>query len=157
MSFEVAITEAIESELAPHGFQRRDLKHPVEGLDVVVVLARRTWNTNRAAVVLRAPTGEPVGPLGQRHKIQLGKAIGYFPLFWGLGLQLIWVGEGIDDKDLDQHVDKYDNQRCILQSIFVADSSAKVGCSARTWGQLVTGKFQDAIARGITAGYALRQ
>ena len=43
----------------------------------------------------------------------------------------------------------FDNQFVVLQSIFLVDTEEKVYCSARTWGQFITGKFQNAIASGI--------
>ena len=38
-----------------------------------------------------------------------------------------------------------DNQRAIAQSIFVFDTQTRRHVGTRTWGQVVTGKFQDAI------------
>ncbi len=49
---------------------------------------------------------------------------------------------GLDPKKYVAHVD---NQWAIIQSIFLVDPSAKVYRSARTWGQFVTGKYQDSI------------
>ncbi len=51
-------------------------------------------------------------------------------------------------------MDVVSNQFVVLQSVFVVDESIKRYACARTWGQFVTGQFQDAIAGSIeTAGF----
>jgi hypothetical protein len=157
MVTETALVRAIEDELAPDGFEPRTIAASLEGIEIAAVWARKTFNTNRGAVVLRLPDGEHPGPLSQRLKIPLGKAIGYFPFFYGIGLQLVWVGRGAFplSPSLDGFVDKIDNQRSIVQSLFVVDLDNGVMESARTWGQVITGKFQDAIDRGLRNTLAL--
>jgi hypothetical protein len=43
----------------------------------------------------------------------------------------------------------YNTQGILVQSIFVVEPSTLERTSARTWGQVITGRFQDAIAQGI--------
>jgi hypothetical protein len=43
-----------------------------------------------------------------------------------------------------------DNQRLIVQSIFAVHESRECFVSARTWGQFLTGKFQDAIEQALS-------
>lgn len=156
MLSEAAFIDAIDAELVPLGFVRREIA-AVEGADAVAIWARKTWNTNRAVAVLRLAAGEHPGERAQALKIPLGKAIGYFPFFYGIGLQLVFFGsEAVPVRGgLDAHVDKIDNQRSIVQSLFVVDLARHTTESARTWGQVVTGKFQDAIERGIRNALAL--
>ena len=51
--------------------------------------------------------------------------------------------------NLRDYVDKVDNQRVVLQSIHVIDSYNKENKSVRTWGQWLTGKYQDLIEKTI--------
>lgn len=142
---------AIGQQLEPHGFVPRPVAPSVAGVEVLATLVRKTWNTNRGVAVLRLPAGQHPGPLSQQLKIPLGKALGYFPVFWGMGLQLVWLGADIGplQPGLDGFVDKIDNQRSIIQSQFVVDLRQGTVAAARTWGQVVTGPFQDAIAAAI--------
>jgi hypothetical protein len=157
VSVETSVLEAIEAELSPHGFVLRPEPRAIDDVEVVSVWARKTWNTNRAAVVLRATGEVRPGPRSQELKIRLGKAIGYFPFFYGIGLQLIWLGRDVLplSGSLEPFVDSIDNQRSIVQSLFIVDLERRTTESARTWGQVVTGKFQDAIERGIRNGLSL--
>jgi hypothetical protein len=91
---EELVVRAIDAELLSHGFEPRSVPS-VDGAPVVALWTRKTWNTNRAAVVLRLESAAQPSPLSQRMKIPLGKA-----------------------------------------------------------GQVVTGKFQDAIERGIHVSLA---
>ncbi len=156
MLSEAALIDAIDGELVPLGFARREIA-AVEGADHVVVWARKTWNTNRAVAVLRLAAGDHPGERAQALKIPLGKAIGYFPFFYGIGLQVVFVGADVVPVQggLDGYVDKIDNQRSIVQSLFVIDLARRATEGARTWGQVVTGRFQDAIDRGIRNALAL--
>jgi hypothetical protein len=151
MNDEQAVVAAIEAELTPSGFVAKQTPATFEEIEVVSAWVRKTWQTNRGVVVLRVPPGAHPGPLSHRLKIPIGKALGYFPFFYGMGLQLVWIGSGITPltPDLDGFVDSIDNQRSIVQSIFVVDVTNRRAESARTWGQVITGRFQDAIERGI--------
>lgn len=157
MATERSLLASIEDELSPHGFAPRAVGPSVEGIEIAAAWARKTFNTNRGAVALRLPVGEHPGPLSQRIKIPLGKAMGYFPFFYGIGLQLVWVGTGVTplSPSLEGFVDSIDNQRSIVQSLFVVDLAQGTVETARTWGQVVTGKFQDAIDRGLRNAIAL--
>ena len=91
------------------------------------------------------------GELAQEVKIQLGKKIGYFFFFYPLGLQVIICAKSLSDQTegLDRYLDQLDNQRVILQSLHVVDIGGLQSSSVRTWGQFVSGRFQDAIENGI--------
>jgi hypothetical protein len=117
--------------------------------DVELLLKRQTWNTNRAIVVVALPEvpSDFASYLRQLRR-RVAFKCGFFPFFWGIGIQVILVAPGFAQSrlDLNKHVARLDNQWAIIQSVFLVDPSAHVYRSARTWGQLVTGKFQDAIA-----------
>lgn len=42
-------------------------------------------------------------------------------------------------------VDRYDNHWSIIQSVFIVQAGVGLVATARTWGQYVTGKYQDVI------------
>jgi hypothetical protein len=177
------VTSALAATLEPLGFTPPKnpvrLQHP----RLVRAFVRKTWNTNRAVILLEAPPGEDVALLGQTVKSTLAKQLGYIFFLYGIGLQLVWVGtklrgagsapedaEGVEASedphsphnpyqppaaplerrgpgfgDLAKGVDRFDNQRGIIQSIFCFDLETGERWQGRTWGQVVTGRFQDAI------------
>ncbi len=116
--------------------------------NVELLLKRQTWNTNRAIVVVGLP-GIPSDFASYLRELRRRVAIrcGFFPFFWPIGIQVILVVPGLAQSSLDpnKHVARIDNQWAIVQSLFLIDPSAHIYRSARTWGQFVTGKFQDAI------------
>jgi len=79
----------------------------------------------------------------------------FVPLLWGLGLQVVVVSPGVASGGIDpaQHVARVDNQWAIIQSIFLVDPDAGNFRSARTWGQFITGKYQDAIEEVLKAHF----
>ena len=52
--------------------------------------------------------------------------------------------------DFARHVALIDNQWAIVQSLFLVDTADGSYSSARSWGQFVTGKYQDAIAEVLS-------
>ena len=179
---EAKLADALTCALRRHGFSRMATTPAPAHVTVTAAWRRRTWNTNRAVVLLpvpydpadrgdvpdpaQVPTGEALGyfplyyELGnfcQAAKLRVGKAIGYVPFFYGLGLQLVLTGQCILDRarGLERFVDRIDNQQVVLQSIHVVDLAARQSVSVRTWGQVITGRFQDAVEEAIrTAGFS---
>jgi hypothetical protein len=145
------LARSIAEGLAGFGFKPKDIGASIGPANIVGAWVRKTWNTNRAAVHLRAPEAGDLGELSQAVKMQLGKELGYVTFFYGMGLQLVWSGDAILDRAsrIERAVDPIDNQRCIVQSIFVVDLEKAKCAQARTWGQVITGKFQDQIERSI--------
>lgn len=144
----VELTGRLDVALSSFGFEARDLGSSPCAVEIAGAWVRKTWNTNRGVVHLCAPPGaEDLGEIAQEIKMPLGKALGYFPFFYGMGLQVVWSGEDILERAslLDRAVDSVDNQRCIVQSLFAVDFTQDRYREARTWGQVITGKFQDAI------------
>lgn len=130
----------LEARLAPLGFVAvgRDWLH------------RKTWNTNRGVAVTKAPAGFDV-----RAYVETLRASSVRPLrhsWWAqLGLQIVLESDGPppSETDLAPLVDRVNHQGVLVQSVFVIDATTGQWRQARTWGQLVTGKFQDAIAAGL--------
>lgn len=141
-----ALAELV-SVLEIHGF--RAVPRPSESVpDAQVLLRRQTLLTNRAVVVV-APASTP-GEFGSYLKEVRRRAAWrckFVPLLWGLGLQMVVVSPGITAGAIDpaRHVARVDNQWAIIQSIFLVDPDAGNFRSARTWGQFITGMYQDAI------------
>lgn len=151
------LSAALFETLGPSGFAVRAVGPDTVETAPRALWVRKTFNTNRAVALLELPSSasscQDAGKLSQALKMQLGKAAGYFPFFYGVGIQVVWFGPCAlgDAQSLSAYVDAVDNQRAIIQSIFVFDTKTRSFGEARTWGQVVTGKFQDAIARGLTA------
>jgi hypothetical protein len=149
------IPEMIE-KMASHGFQQvLDISKSIKDADLL--LKRQTWNTNRAIIV----TSQPQIPLDFKSYLrQLRKQVafrcGFFPVFWGIGIQVVMIAPGFSQSTIAPapHVALVDNQWSIIQSIFLIDPVDKSYRSARTWGQFVTGKFQDAIESILSRHFA---
>jgi hypothetical protein len=137
--------------MAMHGF--RSVPITTAHSDVTLLLKRQTWNTNRA-IVVACPAQIP--PDVRAYLRQLRKQVafkcGFFPVFWGIGIQVIVVAPSISKSDIDpsHHLARVDNQWAIIQSIFLVDSEFRAYKSARSWGQFVTGKFQDAVSEALS-------
>lgn len=153
---EQVLAQNLAETLTPLGFVSKELAATSVPVPILGAWVRKTWNTNRAVVHLHAPPGEgDLGQLTQKLKMPLGKALGYFPFFYGMGLQVVWSGREVSSRAarLKQSVDAIDNQTCIVQSIFVVDLARGTFRHARTWGQVITGKFQDGIAQCLSRAY----
>ncbi|MDY7228525.1 hypothetical protein [Hyalangium rubrum] len=153
---EKALAQKLAEALAPMGFATKELGTPLEEGVLLGAWVRKTWNTNRAVVHLHAPPStKDLGLLTQQLKLPLGKELGYFPFFYGMGLQVVWSGRGLTHRaaSLSSSVDVIDNQRCIVQSLFVVDLDRGTFREARTWGQVITGTFQDRIAECLQRDY----
>ena len=137
-----AFAPALIAALSAHGFRQ------VDDPTVDLLMKRRTFNTNRAVVVVSTPSlPQDFGAYVREVRDRVAKRCGYFPFFYPIGIQLIVVAPGITTSDIDpQHyIALVDNQWALIQSVFVVDSQSGEYRSARTWGQFITGKFQDAI------------
>jgi hypothetical protein len=113
-----------------------------------ILLKRQTLNTNRA-VLIHYLAGAPDDFAAHVRLLRKRVAFrcGFVPFFWGIGIQLIVVGPGLTESGVSpaNHVAFVDNQWAIIQSVFLVDTSRGTYASGRTWGQLITGQFQDAI------------
>lgn len=132
----------LAAALGAHRFRR------VDDPNSDLLLKRQTFNTNRAVVVV-SPSSVPADFRTYMNAVSRGVAsrCGYIPFLWGIGIQFVAVAPGITVIDPAHHVSLVDNQWAIVQSIFLIDPERGEYRSARTWGQFITGKFQDAVER----------
>lgn len=143
---ELPFLPALLAALEPSGFRR------VEHADSALLLKRQTFNMNRAVAVMELPA-VPYDFRAWRDALRrdVAQQCKYIPFLWGIGIQLIVIAPGILAIDPSEHIDRIDNQWAIFQSIFLADPRLGEYRSARTWGQVFTGKCQDAI-EGVLKG-----
>ena len=136
----------LEEALTAYGFRR--VKEGGRGCLCRAILKLQTLNLNRAVAVvdIDALPDDPV-PLIERIKKEVAYRSGFFPFFYGIGTQLVLVVSGATPEKIgpERYVDKYDNQWSIIQSVFVIRSDSGLVATARTWGQRISGKYQDAI------------
>jgi hypothetical protein len=134
--------------MSAHGF--KEVEDPAATVsNAVFILKRQTWNTNRAIVALHLPAKPSSFPEWLwTVRRQVAFRCGFFPVFWGIGIQAVIVCDGVTDSSIDpaRYVAKVDNQWAIIQSLFLLDTTVWQYRQARSWGQFVTGKYQDAIA-----------
>lgn len=140
---------ALLDALAAFRFRR------VEHANSELLLKRQTLNTNRAVAVVNLPA-VPFDFRAYRDTLRrdVAQTCKYIPFLWGIGIQLIAVAPGILSVDPSQHIDLVDNQWAIVQSLFLVDPERREYRSARTWGQVFTGKYQNAIETVLRAHYA---
>jgi hypothetical protein len=126
--------------------------------DAALLLKRQTWNTNRAVVVVSSdqPPADTAEYLRQLRR-HVAFRCGFFPFFWGIGIQVVLVAPGLSQSGIEpsEHVARADNQWAIIQSLFLVDPASQSYRSGRTWGQFVTGKFQDAISTALSRHFKL--
>src|SRR5262249_54865202 len=99
----------------------------LEGLWVVAFWKRKTFGTNRGIVlVVLDDTNTDPGQFARDNRRRLGKVLGYFPLFYELGLQIVVGGRDILQHSvrLNDYVDQVNTQWVVLQSIHVVDTAA---------------------------------
>ena len=148
----------LDEKLKPFSFEKMDLPPSPAIPPVLAAWKRKTWNTNRAVVMIRLEDpGEDPSKFLQSQKFAVGKRIGYTPFFYPLGLQIILVGHLTGNLEhLKKVLDRVDNQRVNLQSIHLVDLEMRKSYSVRTWAQIITGRFQDAIEEGIESFLKLK-
>lgn len=147
-----SLVDFIGKRINVHEFKDFSISKNVCGFSVIKVWIRKTWNTNRAiAIIVMPDTEKSIKEFVKKIKKPIGRKIGYLSFFYPLGLQLVLVGENVFNivEDIQRSVDRFDTQQVVLQSIYVLDIKRMKYVSARTRGQYVTGKFQDAIEGGI--------
>jgi hypothetical protein len=147
-----ALADGIDRAVAPHGFRLLPPAPPGGGLPWIAAWTRKTWNTNRGIALLAMPEGAgPPGEYALDVRRPVGKALGYVPFLYEIGLQLVLSGPGILEQaeGIERVVTKVNNSTVLLQSLHLVDPKSGASRSVRTWGQVVTGPFIDAIESGI--------
>jgi hypothetical protein len=147
-----SLLSKISESLATFGFRPVETREKVPS-NVCLVLKRQTFNTNRAIVVTRL---QDVGPDFQAYLKQLRSGVarecGFIPFFWGIGIQVVVLADTLGESAANpsRYLAVLDNQWAIIQSIFLVDLTRGEYFTARTWGQVITGKFQDALNRVLS-------
>ena len=132
----------VAASLAPFGFVPigREFLH------------RKTWNTNRGVAFATLPSSVDLA-----YAVEQVRAAARVPLkhswFGQLGLQIVFDADGPPPPVplLAAHIDRINHQGILVQSIFAIHAATGERTEARTWGQVVTGKYQDAIAAALAA------
>ena len=113
----------LRSEMHDFGFR------PVENSSkttsgAVLILKRQTLNMNRAVVVLDFDSlpGDLTSLLKVTRR-QVAFRCRFFPIFWGIGIQVVVIAPGLANADINPQdlVAQYDNQWAIVQSLFLVD------------------------------------
>lgn len=93
MPSEQLLPHEIGKALAPFGFRVRAHPRSVDAVALTGLWVRKGLDVNRAVALLRLD-GDPAraGELAQELKMKLAKLAGFFPFFYGLGLQVVWFG-----------------------------------------------------------------
>lgn len=160
------LATVLADALAPHGFVPLDAPPELRAVGIERGYSRRTWNTNRG-VVLASPREVDIASYTQTMRTLAARLLSQTVRqgpggFWSrltarlasanqLGLQIVYAVEGpLPDRALlDALVDKIDTGGTLVQSVFAVSASRNALVSARTWGQVFTGRFQDAIEVAI--------
>lgn len=124
--------------------------------ECICLLKRQTLNTNRAVCVVQLPEiPSDINSYISSLRTRIAFKVGFFPLLWGLGVQVVILCPGITKENLSpkDYVAKVDNQWAIVQSVFFVDPQKGEFIEGRTWGQFLTGKFQDSISKELQANY----
>lgn len=145
------LQDFLQQKLASYNFKKISIN--VADVADAIIWRRQTWNTNRAVLMIQydKKAGSGKDYINKLKKLA-GRFVRYIFFFYPLGLQVIIYGDEIIDNfcDLEGLVDKLDTQTVLLQSIFIVDLKKNESKHTRTWGQYISGKFQDAIAESIS-------
>lgn len=147
-----AIIESIDTQLQKYNFTKKKAEALPARLRCRAIWTRRTWNTNRIVALVEIPNGtDDIQTFFGKIRWKLLRHVFFIPFLYEPGLQLIGYGNNVFEKEvtLDAIPDKINNQLCVLQSVFMIDVAEKKYKTARAWGQIITGKYQDAILKGI--------
>ena len=128
--------------------------------NVALLLKRQTLNTNRAiAVVCLDEVPPDFGSYLHQLRREVAFCCGFFPFFWGIGIQVVAIAPKIAQSNIDpdRYVAQIDNQWAIVQSVFLVDPEVPCFWWARSWGQFLTGKYQDAIAAVLARHFSARE
>lgn len=142
-----SLSAELTERLAAHRFRPVTTREKVPS-DVLLLLKRQTFNTNRAVVVVRQPSlGPDFGAYLKQLRSGVARECGFIPVFWPIGIQVVVLAGDLGEARANpsRHLAVIDNQWALVQSVFLVDLPRGEYITARTWGQFITGKFQDAI------------
>jgi len=138
------VLEALGETLRERGYRS------ITAVDVGACWVRRTFNTNRAVVLLDVPDNvDDPAPWAREQRLRCARAVGFrIPLFFHPGVQIVTLGPSAVTEP-SAAVDRYDNQWCVIQAIHVVDLERPDVTSGATWGQVVSGSDQEAVAHRL--------
>lgn len=146
------LANALDLRLSPHGFAIVVPDEASRALGVVRGYHRKTWNTNRAVFLASLESVDEPALRAHLQALQRESGRVFGSSWWSqLGLQIVFEVEGATPPQalLEDLVATFNTQGILVQSLFAIQSGAPTWTSARTWGQMITGKFQDAIAAAL--------
>jgi len=84
------LIQTIDKVVGPHGFRKRQPSPTVPDVELQAAWTWKTWLVNRgiALVPIGHYTDHP-GDFARKLRRRFGKALGYFPFFYPLGLHVI--------------------------------------------------------------------
>lgn len=140
-------------DLEEFGFKTvRGIDNSIPGC--LCLLKRQTLNTNRAICVVQLDkTPKDLNSYINSVRTKVAFKIGFFPLLWVLGLQIVIICPKIMNFKPADYVAPVNNLWAIVQSAFFVDPVKMKFIEGRTWGQYVTGKYQDAISSQLKLTY----
>jgi hypothetical protein len=150
----VALANALDRRLSLHEFLVVEPDEAARAPEVGVVRGyhRKTWNTNRAVFLARLEEGDTQDMRSRVEVLRRESGRVFGSSWWSqLGLQIVFavVGPPPAESVLKELVAAFNTQGILIQSLFAVDLGTLATTSARTWGQVITGPFQDAIAEAI--------
>ncbi len=150
------ICDSIFENEKQYKFRKRHLKIKIEGVQDVFLLTKKNFFMNSGIVVLKIdPQFKDVNyaKLCEKMKFKIAFKVLFVPMIYAFFHQFIIVDENMIEEDssfgLSSAVDSIDNQISITQSITLIDSVKKKYIHSRTWGQVISGRFQDAILKAL--------
>lgn len=140
-------------DLQEHNFKTVEgIEHSIP--ECICLLKRQTLNTNRAICVVQLDElPKELDSYIASIRKRVAFKIGFFPLFWALGLQVVIICPKIMNFKPAAYVARANNFWAIVQSVYFVDPIKMKFIEGRTWGQYVTGKYQDAISTQLRSKY----
>ena len=138
------IFEALTEMLSGRGFR------VVPADDVAMCWVRRTAMTNRAVIALDVPEGvDDPAVWAREQRARCARAVGFrIPLLYHPGIQIVTLGPPPVTPP-SSAVDRIDNQWCVIQALHMVDLRAGTVASGATWGQVISGSDQNAVALAL--------
>ncbi|MBX2799999.1 MAG: hypothetical protein KTR31_20125 [Myxococcales bacterium] len=138
------VLDILERALTERKFHRRPADGPAG------CWVRRTAMTNRALIALDVPDDvDDPAPWVRTQRRLCARSVGFkIPFLYHPGIQVVTLGPAAKTHPVDA-VDRIDNQWCVIQAIHVVDLQSGRFVSASTWGQVISGPDQQAVARAL--------
>lgn len=125
---EQRLADFVDEQVSALSFKRVLPTPQIEGIPLAAAWKYKTLNMNRGiALIPLADLGDHPGEFAQRMKKPVGSALGYIPLLYEIGLQLVLFGRGVlaSGAGLHRFLDTINIGTVVLQSIHIVDIDAK--------------------------------